>query len=101
MRSNNIKTDIERKIEKRIKYMDYDFNDYGKVRKEREANKISNGVFFVLFMILAIFLIVFNNPLILISLIPLLKYLFQTLLSSPYKSYNSYKDCHVTLLFLT
>jgi Flp pilus assembly protein TadB len=58
MRSNNIKTDIERKIEKRIKYMDYDFNDYGKVRKEREANKISNGVFFVLFMILAIFLIV-------------------------------------------
>ena len=58
MRSNNIKTEIERKIEKRIKHMNYDFNDYERQRKEKEARKVSNGVFFILFMILAIFLIV-------------------------------------------
>ena len=58
MRSNNIKTDIERKIEKRIKYMDYDFNDYERQRKEKESRKVTNGVFFVLFMLLAMFLII-------------------------------------------
>ena len=58
MRSNNIKTDIERKIEKRIKHMDYDFTDYERVRKEKESRKVSNGVFLVLFMALALFLII-------------------------------------------
>ena len=58
MRSTNIKTDIERKIEKRIKHMDYDFTDYERQRKERESRKVSNGVFFVLFMLLAMFLII-------------------------------------------
>ena len=56
MRSNNIKTDIERKIEKKIKHMNFDFTDYG--RQEKEQRKLTNGVFFVLFMLLALFLIV-------------------------------------------
>ena len=58
MRSMNIKTDIERKIEKKIKHMNYDFNDYGRMEKEKEQRKLSNGVFFVLFMLLALFLVV-------------------------------------------
>lgn len=39
MRSNNIKTDIERKIEKKIKHMNYDFNDYGRMEKEKNKEK--------------------------------------------------------------
>ena len=58
MRSNNIKTDIERKIEKKIKHMNFDFTDYGRQEKEKEQRKLTNGVFFVLFMLLALFLIV-------------------------------------------
>lgn len=58
MRSMNIKTDIERKIEKKIKHMNYDFTDYGRMEKEKEQRKLSNGVFFVLFMLLALFLVV-------------------------------------------
>ena len=57
MRSMNIKTDIERKIEKKIKHMNYDFTDYGRMEKEKEQNKLTNGVFFVRFMLLALFIL--------------------------------------------
>lgn len=58
MRSNNIKTDIERKIEKKIKHMNYDFNDYGRMKKEKEQRKVSDSIFFILFMALALFLVI-------------------------------------------
>lgn len=58
MRSMNIKTDIERKIEKKIKHMNYDFTDYTKLEKEKDQKKLTNGVFFVLFMLLALFLVI-------------------------------------------
>ena len=58
MRSNNIKTEIERKIEKEIKHMNYDFTDYARTEKEREQRKVSNSIFFILFMVLALFLVI-------------------------------------------
>lgn len=58
MRSNNIKTEIERKIEKKIKHMNYDFTDYARTEKEREQRKVSNSIFFILFMVLALFLVI-------------------------------------------
>ena len=58
VKANIIRCLIKRGIDVVRVPWDYDFNDYGRVRKEKESRKVSNGVFFVLFMLLAMFLII-------------------------------------------